>query len=778
MVQSNKVLTVSYGTFSCTLEGFEDSFDTMKAIAEYFRDLAADDRYFGAEPPQPDTEMLARIAEREVSRHVEARREGSGFVLRAAEVAAPAALETAQAVQEQPAPAPQAEAPEQAPAEVQAEAPEQAAPEVTEPDQAEADQLEETLEVEPSAQEEAPAEDAFSEQDLAEADVAEPDVEADAAEPEIEEVIEPEAEREPEVEVESFMAGIEAAVKEQDEFEEEVVAEDLEEEIAAEEIATAEPVAPRAAPAPDSIAAKLQRIRAVVSRNEQVAIEADYSEDEHSEDAFSAAQPDAPLEETAEDAAEDAIEDSFEDAIADTAEGSTEDKAEDLHAPAETETETETAADLPEETHEDTAGNAVDPMMARRAARLQRRLARAQLAGDAEKVAEIEAALEALTAPAPEGHHDEAAHGIAADDEALFADLDRALKARAGEPAENILADDPDEGYEEDGEDDYAAVAEALEPRVMMVKHAKAQEAEQPRDPAPVVPSVDLPPSTLQPDDEAELMRELAEVEAELRGEAAKAQAPEQAEPAPEEAPHVDAAPAEEEAERKSRAAKSDLSRLMAAADEKLEAPEATTTREAYSHLRAAVAATRAERSAGGSVGDSADTEAYRDDLARVVQPRRPKPAGAHTRRPTAPDQQRPAPLKLVAEQRIDEVAEIAAKSGPVHPRRVSAQVEAPAPTTPDESFVAFAENMGVQELPELLEAAAAYMQFVEGRDQFTRPQLIHKAREAVEGEFSREDGLRAFGTLLREGKILKTENGRFIAAHDIGFQPASRAAG
>ncbi|WP_293448958.1 hypothetical protein [Planktotalea sp.] len=149
--------------------------------------------------------------------------------------------------------------------------------------------------------------------------------------------------------------------------------------------------------------------------------------------------------------------------------------------------------------------------------------------------------------------------------------------------------------------------------------------------------------------------------------------------------------------------------------------------------------------------------------------------------------------MKLVEKQRVDAtVAEsnpVASETNapqPVRPRRIKVS-DAPAQASPSEvfdvapeggTFNEFAEVMSATELPDLLEAAAAYLAYVEGKDQFSRPQLMTKVRMVQEENFSREDGLRSFGQLLRQGKIEKISGGRFTVSDRISFKPDTRAAG
>ncbi|WP_425043537.1 chemotaxis protein CheA [Primorskyibacter sp. S87] len=741
MVQNNKVLTVSYGTFSCTLEGFEESFDTMKAIAEYFRDLAADDRYFGAEPPQPDAEMLARIAEREITRRVEARQGDSGIVLRAADPSAALPAAAAPAVAEPVVEAPQDTAPvaqpeiapaiapappvaEPAPAPAAAAEPETAA-DLTDMAEDESADVPETVEVESPA-----------------ADISE----ASAAE----ETVEPVAET-----TEAFFAApVDLSADAMDDGDDEV------EDLDAEPVAQAETAA-----APESIAAKLQRIRAVVSSSEtqaeDEAYDEEYAEDEHAEDYV--AQTAAEISDAlAEDDTHELAGEISEDDAGDSELAAVFDRL-DAGEPILDEPETDasdalTAPDMATET-EEKLSEALD-------SEFEEDLEEEAFVGH-ESIAESDLKNEA--------------------DDSIFGDLDEAAMAEADEDDDELL------NILGDAQQEQAA---ELPGQVIKVKRSEFGDAVASGEldvsdaGAIAEPDAQDADSSLSDEDEADLMRELAEVEADLRAgldefededdqvgavaDAADMGAGHMADAdtmgyEPLEEAYTDHAAASEEG-----ASEDDLSRLLATADEKLEDPENSSSREAYSHLRAARAATEAERSAGGTMGTRSSNEEYRDDLASVVKPRRPV-AGTSGRDRPAESDSRPAPLKLVAEQRVDTEE---AKRGPVRPRRIATPLEDMEVTEPEGGFVAYAREMGANELPDLLEAAASYMSFVEGREQFSRPQLMNKVRQVEDQEFNREDGLRSFGQLLRDGKIEKTGGGRFAASGIIGFRPDEREAG
>ncbi|MCM2561417.1 hypothetical protein M8756_06100 [Lutimaribacter sp. EGI FJ00015] len=726
-MSTSKILTVSYGTFSCTLEGFDDSFETMKAIAEYFRDLAADDRYFGAEPPSPDAEMLARIAEREIARRVEAREERGGIVLRASDPVEPArTLADTDQPQEQDAPA-------QEPA------------------------AESETDLAPHADTHERAVDGGEDENEPEANAARPGPAQDGP------------------------AQDEAAAHEETGSDNVAVTTSAEASQDANTDAQAAPITVAREVASDetSIAAKLQRIRAVVSRN-AVTTGSEYSEDEHAEgfDAADSAALDAVLTESVEDEDEDST---LADFLAASRPEQNEAEPEADTAP-EHDTAVETTA--PVDRSDDATARAAPGDSD----------AKAEDQADTDDVASILDELSGLSGDSvsademPQGN-DAAAdgNGTEAEDDSLD---DFLAGLEAGEAESPRTVSETADHADADGADEAAARSDAdkADPPAAPQHHARIVKIKRADFKAAIADGTleeadedddwnALDESDLTPEEEAELRAELAQVEAELDDEddadvdSIFAEADDDT-PDTQDRRRVRDQLGQATSER-------DLTRLMAKTLSEMDEPESTNRRNAIQHLRAAVAATRADKEAGVETGEDTIGEAYREDLASVVQPRRASTESAGTPRPT--EGSRPAPLKLVAEQRVDTRDE---PRSPVRPRRVSmADIQEKAQERPvkgaeGETFADYAETQGAKDLAEVLEAAASYLSFVEGCDQFSRPQLMTRARSVIGDDFSREDGLRSFGQLLRQGKIQKLKGGRFTVSDQIGFQPAERRAG
>jgi hypothetical protein len=231
------------------------------------------------------------------------------------------------------------------------------------------------------------------------------------------------------------------------------------------------------------------------------------------------------------------------------------------------------------------------------------------------------------------------------------------------------------------------------------------------------------------------------------------------------------------------------LDRILEETNSKMADREGTRRRSAIAHLKAAVAATKADRLLKRERSrelDEAEQRDYRDDLAKVVRPHRSEPRESLSDRSRpVPLDQGAAPLILGSSQRIDNPAENP-RTLDLRPRRVgSAMIALDEATMPedhnedDSGFVAFAESVGARSLPDLLEAAAAYTAFVEEQPSFSRPQIMRRAAAIeTDEEFTREAGLRSFGQLLRQGRIRKLQRGQFTISESTRFRPDERIAG
>lgn len=868
MIGASKILTVSYGTFSCTLEGFDEPFSTMKAIAEYFRDLAADDRYFGAEPPQPDAAMLHRIAEREIQRRVEAKVQDNGVVLRAGDQAAPLPVVTAP-------PPPPSYAPAPAQAETAAERLRRmraAAPAVVEPMVLPADPYEE--------------EGADTLQALLADSTAAAEVQADI--PSLAMAEDHLPEDEPQLDVPAVVAADILPESAPEPVTPELLPELLP-ELGAQEAEFAATVPPVLAPAAEAVIVETSDDAVLVAPFELPASEApqtaapvanapaDALADAMADPAMDDVQQDFAAQTVAQiaDPATIAIEPS-QDVAEDMAEAVAEDLStlenlstlEDL-APLQPADDTDAMlsalnAELAAELVDDTA--AYDDQDAASAEPVADAIATVALDHDAdaalisalnadlmaEEPAELQAAdwtndfadddwddeidlsaLQVEEAPAqisvkaeseidPEvqttaEEEAPAPYPFDEDDEALLAELDGPAEFEAV-PALNddaiVLADEGPasaatsapamvEDVAETAAPQPMAEAAAMlpEPLAEKLQRARArvirirrteedpQEAEEAL--APAAPASSL----LSAEAEAALQAELAALTAEFSVDGDQPAAVETVATA---APRKNLDSTEKDEA---------VDRLLAHANTAMEDEDSRRRQSALSHLKAAVVANEAERKVAGADLSAGPTrqEAYRADLEQVVRPARVEPRQG----------ERMTPLVLVSEQRIDRprsttstasltvaasstpATPVAGPVVPVRPRRVAPGAAAPthrsvppvaavAPAQNDlmdeddsddaadevaaenlfvegENFTDFAERLGAENLADLIEAAGVYCATVLKRPEFPRPLILRQIAGLPGGAgASRDDVLRGFGQLLRDGRIAKVGHNQF----------------
>ncbi len=660
---STKILTVSYGTFSCTLEGFDDPLGAMRDIAEYFRDLAADDRYFGAEPLTPDVEMLQNIAERDVTRRVEARRSDTGVALRQVE----------RHNTDEPAPSPKAER-----------------------------KVADTPDVVDAAKD-APKDKAAIAASVVTAvkatDVVDKPATSDAGT---------------------------GPLTFDDEF---LMSDEPEDVLAVDPDARVVDASPA-----ETVAEKLRRIRSVVSKNIEDKVEAAASDDIEDAEVIDTEKRDRAFTETIEQISADIADDDIEVSKEKRAEKTTE-------AVSAPKPDLSGKSDQPDAKEDDFDGDQDDDSA--RIDSAARDTSEALWTRDADS----EAAASDADLLRNDTENDEGEFSDVKADTAEDEDFDP-------EKSESLFLTSDDQVDAEQNETVIDAVLEHAAGEPDLDSIAKKIAAADDKAVDNTARATDAAPAR----SDAAIKRTISDIIGNM-GE--RLATDDSAEAHDHEVADV-GAPTRALSQPLSDAQESDVGRLLEETDNKLNEDEVVRRRRVISQMRAAVAATKADRLVSRQVSrevvEEEERSPYRDDLSEVV--RTATVEGAGIDRPTSAS----PPLVLVSSQRVKD--ESAASD-------TSDVMDEP------QNFAGFAEIMGAKELPELLEAAAAFTVFKEGQSSFTRPEIMKRVA-AVDPtiRMSREESLRSFGQLLRQGKFRKLERGQFTIDKGTQYNPTRRFAG
>lgn len=249
------------------------------------------------------------------------------------------------------------------------------------------------------------------------------------------------------------------------------------------------------------------------------------------------------------------------------------------------------------------------------------------------------------------------------------------------------------------------------------------------------------------------------------------------------------------------------VDRILSQTDDEINAPALRLQRLSFAQLKAASVAKDAARQLGDDDDGAQLNIAYRDDLddlsgstGKRDVPDTPADDDSGARdeediidfADDSPDTDDPSldplpplllsrpvnpsklpPLRLIASQRVvDPVKPVGAEQ---RLRQIVSQIDpsGPAPV----SFAAFVAMHNITDLSEMIVAAAAYVNFVQGSADFSRPEVMRLVRAQDSDAVAREQGVRLFGRLVTQERIIRLDNGRFRVADDTPYRPAARTA-